>query len=645
MKLFKHSLLGKDDTDYRELLTFAIERGYFVHKDCATKEVKQFLNTKPSKRDLSSTFYKRWEDVKDLDRLEIFYHQILYYFTGINVNDYKGQTIETPDIFFQNLKPILPISAEEACAKCEQMLASGIALSKDTILSIFEVFDKCSYNDKINIDKIKNREARILAFKILEKLPTEVTEFLRYLVYLATDEFMLIKNTEFLAKIQKSNLDVSEMVKTFGVAKLATIYGRYKLIFMAFKHANKANITVMNQLTKKSQSKACKEAKAKGVYEDANYFQTLLSGTSKDQKLDEDKLKKKLTQLNNFKKIALLETVNMYLLKERESRVFLIRNSKVWVKPDVAKPEPDQKPNPNTKRKTKNTPTFPLKFKKYKTSKRPFVVGDEARLRNIYRIVYESLIESLRMKYSQTKEGKFRLPEKCTLTAPKSDKAFVGEYPYGSWLALEDANAIVGISWDENDNANDFDLSLVNMNSQKIGWNSEFKSKDSTILFSGDVVEPPGTELIYASDGFDFDSCVYVNLYRGKENPSFKFFVARERIEKKNITKNYMIDPNNIVFSTKVNMESTEMAVGFITSGRFIFTSLRSGNSRVSSGNKSSATLIKNTLQSQKCHLELKKILLDMGFSEDSNASMQTDQSSSVFTFDTKSDIIEFFRI
>ena len=64
----------------------------------------------------------------------------------------------------RGLKPILPITPEEACAKCEDMLSSGIALAKDTISAIFEVFDKCKY-DMLNINKIKNRVKNIMRAK------------------------------------------------------------------------------------------------------------------------------------------------------------------------------------------------------------------------------------------------------------------------------------------------------------------------------------------------------------------------------------------------------------------------------------------------------------------------------------------------
>ena len=450
MKLFGRALKGNDYPDYKSLLDLAVKKGYIVHESCNTNEVKQFLDTKPDRKDFTQTFYKTWTDIKEMSRYEQFVDQIVYYYTGFNPNNLVES--ELPKVLFENLKPILPITAEEACAKCEDMLASGIALAKDTIHAIFDIFDKCKY-EMLNINKIKNREARIIAFKRLNKIPTDPNEFLRYLIYLVTEDTMLIKNRETLSKITKSAIDVSALINSFGIAKLSSIYGRYKLIFMAFKHANKNNIACINKLTKKSKKSQNKSAK---LADDSNYFQTLLAVSGKEEEpLDEVKLGVKLTELNNYKKIALLETINMYLMLNQNYRVFTIRNSKIWVK---LSNKTEKKEDLKTKSTKKQVLTFPLPFKAYNTSKKPFALKNTDRLNKIYAIIYESLVANLRNKYLHANVKSFRLPEKCTLTAPKSEKAFIGEYPFGSSLSLTNSDLVIGISWDVEDNARDLDL-------------------------------------------------------------------------------------------------------------------------------------------------------------------------------------------
>jgi hypothetical protein len=182
-------------------------------------------------------------------------------------------------------------------------------------------------------------------------------------------------------------------------------------------------------------------------------------------------------------------------------------------------------------------------------------------------------------------------------------------------------------------------------NNMKIGWNSSFKDSKSKILFSGDIVHPPGTELFYADNGFNFDSGVYINLYGAIDESkpaSFKFYVASEKIDSDKMVKNYMINPNNVKFSTKITMESKEMLIGFLTSEKFIFSTFRSNDSRVSRGNKYSAKLIEFNLAAQKCHLDLRKLLVDAGFHE--TKIDLYNETEDYFKFDSKSDIIGFFQ-
>ena len=61
VKLFNRTLPGNDFSNYRDLLEYAILKGYFVHESCNRQSVRDFLATKPSKTDFASTFYKKWE--------------------------------------------------------------------------------------------------------------------------------------------------------------------------------------------------------------------------------------------------------------------------------------------------------------------------------------------------------------------------------------------------------------------------------------------------------------------------------------------------------------------------------------------------------------------------------------------------------
>ncbi len=147
MKLFGRALEGNDycDGNYKTLLEIGVKKGYLVHEKCMTIQVKQFLESKPDRKDFTETFYTKWAEVSSMSRLEQFIDQIRYYYSGglVKPESSTNSSNELPTVLLENLKPILPITSEEACAKCEDMLASGIALAKDTIKAIFDVFDQC----------------------------------------------------------------------------------------------------------------------------------------------------------------------------------------------------------------------------------------------------------------------------------------------------------------------------------------------------------------------------------------------------------------------------------------------------------------------------------------------------------------------
>ena len=88
-------------------------------------------------------------------------------------------------------------------------------------------------------------------------------------------------------------------------------------------------------------------------------------------------------------------------------------------------------------------------------------------------------------------------------------------------------------------------------------------------------------------------------------------FLASEKIN--NMQKNYMVDPNNILFTVDMVMDSKEKSLGVITGEKFILAQFRTGNGRVSTR---SITDLYTTyaLSILDCYLNLKDVLTDAGF-------------------------------
>jgi hypothetical protein len=551
IKLFNKAFKG-NDISFSELNNIAMKLGYLIHPDCCTIEVLNFLKEQPI--NYNSTFYKSWEDIISKNRFELYLDQIRHYSStyGTDFQDEPwtpNNNIKT--ISFKDFKVINPITIEEVNKRCCKMLYSGIAINSETLLMIIPLITD------IEISKIKNKESLMYFCKTTNTLPDNNVEFVRYLIYLATNKTLLIKDKETINTLNQSNLNITQMINSFGIEKVSEVFFRFKPIFLALEKGNESTINKLRKLANQYH----KPMKI-------GYFEAILSDTSLINSLPE-----KLKECNNFKKIQLLQTISIRH-KELDLKFFGIRNGKLWIKEE----------------KSKYLQQYGM----------------------IYDIIYKSLINSLKSKATSIK-----IPQGINITLPISAKSFIGNYPLGTSFDLSDKDAIVGIHWDKNSGCNDLDLSLTDISGNKIGWNSNYKNDNNSIVYSGDVTSPnpEAVELMYASNGFK-PSIVKVNLFSGDNNSKFKLFLATENII--DMKKNYMVNPNNILFSIDCVIDSKEKSVAVITENKLILAQFRTGN-RIVSGDSITNKYIDYSLQTQDCYLDLKTVLNDAGFTINNN--------------------------
>jgi hypothetical protein len=459
-----------------------------------------------------------------------------------------------PEIIpYSTYKIILPITKEECIERCEKMLFSGIALKQETIEDVLTLLDGFKY--VIDIEKVKNKEAKMFLCKKFGVLPSDPVEMVRFLVYDVTGKTLLIKDKVTIFTIKNSKIDICKNVEKFGYDKLSEVFFRFKPIFLAFK-GNKANNKCINKLRKL----ATKNHKPLAL----GFFEKLLATEQ-----DLEKLMEKLANVNNFKKVLLLQTINIRL-KETDMRSFGIRNGKLYMK--------------------------------YNT-----ICANKPYLCKVYAIIYQSLINSLKEKACV-----INIPQGVNITIPTSEKSFIGNYPIGTSFDFNKTDCIVGINWKNVDGARDLDLSLMSIDGKKYGWNANFTNERNSIIYSGDMTyaEPEATELFYAGKGFT-PAIVKVSMFSGSPNSKFKMFLASEKIG--NIQKNYMVDPNNVLFTVDMEMDSNEKSLGVLTGEKFILAQFRTGRGRVST---SSITDLYTTyaISILDCYLNLKDVLTDAGF-------------------------------
>jgi hypothetical protein len=553
IKLTNRALVG-NDISFKVITELAYKVGYVVDPRCCTNAVQDYLNTRPM--DYNSTFYKTWNKVANSSRFEIWIDQIKSYIANyiLNVQYVPNKGSEQPE--FTDLKVILPITQKEVNEICCGMLYTGISLSEDTLNMILEVITD------VDIEKVKNKEAMMSLHKKFGTVPKDNVEFVRFLVFLATNKTLLIKDKATLAALKVASIDLPKLIEDFGIEKLAEVFFRFKPIFLSLGKI-KGNKVVVNRLRRLA-DKYHKPMKV-------GFFESILS----NPKLIVD-LPNRLKECSNYKKVLLLQTIKIRQ-KELEMQFFLVRNNKIWAK----------------EKKTINKEYYSV----------------------IYSIIYQSLVDSMSKKACEIK-----LPKGVDLALPTSEKSYVGIFPIGTSFDLVGKDTILGIHRLKENAYGWLDFSLNSTNNDKIGWNANFKDEESNIMFSGDICDwnrsKEVAELYYCANGFKENYILKVNDYNKQGNIPFKFFIAQEAIDTNSERfkeRNYMVDPNNIKFLIDLVIEGGEQSIGVITPEKLILAKFRTGSKEIA-GVSITNRYAKYAEDIKDCYVNLKQVLTDAGF-------------------------------
>lgn len=561
LRLFGKEIKGCDKlVDFATVNKQSLIKGYLVTTDACTSDVIDYLDT--ISINPNATFYKDWKDVISKDRFELFIDQIKHYASTYGTNFTEEAYV--PNDGAENLPPmdnikiIDTISKSEAIEKLEKMIYSPMAMAQETVNDILSLTKKLSI--KVDIEKVSNKELKMLLCDTLGIVPLNAEEFIRFLIYKATGKTLLIKSKEVIKEITNSGIQLSKYITKENIDNISSVFYRFKPIFLAFKHCNKENAKTVNALRKL----AIKFHQPKRESFWANCFSHSLP-----------EILKKADELNNFKKISL---INECFSKIHENgtiaKPYLIRNGKMFV--------------------TEHTNS-------YKNEK----------IRGIASILTDSLLKSLK-----SKACKVKLDKNVELALPTSEKTFIGNYPIYSSIAM-DNDTIVGIYWRENWGARDLDLSYIDSGGHaKIGWNANFTNNN--VVFSGDMTSanPEATELLYFKKKIDSNDSgiIHVNNFSGKDNSEYNLFVAKEKIAMNNWKTGYMCDPNNIIFQSRDKMDSKEKSIAIIANSKLYIASLRTGSKIVSSSNKYTTQYADYIKDNIKNHLTLSEVLCSAGF-------------------------------
>ena len=138
----------------------------------------------------------------------------------------------------------------EIINKIVELGTSGIALKQETLNDIMTVLKNLD-GSIIKAEEIKNRELKALLYDYYGVVPSEPVEFLRHLISKLTNESLIIKNKYLIDKIKASNGKFLDELLKKAPNDLASIFFRYKPLFLAMKSISN-NKTFFNQLRKKA---------------------------------------------------------------------------------------------------------------------------------------------------------------------------------------------------------------------------------------------------------------------------------------------------------------------------------------------------------------------------------------------------------
>lgn len=499
------------------------------------------------KEDLVKTFYYNLEDVLNKSELELFFDQIFHYMTTYGTDFQMKMFHQNPLLDKKEIKDVtdkivfIPSMTEsEFREELVSILKSPIALSNDLIEDIFSYISVAFL--EIDLKDIQNKDF-LRYYKINKKIIENIEDIITAINYETTGNFYNVKASNLFCK-NESFISLPKYIgkyikhlKEDELKKYAKSFNRNKKVWITIKKFfnDKKISKKINRISKLS--KKLHQPKIALNFQrvselSLNEFSTTIS------KLDFGNLLK-IGKYLKTKQLALIDK------KEEFPLIVRVRNGKSFI----------------TFSKTKNVDFLFGKFE-------------------LLKVEIKKRLTSFLIKNNISLQNNGGVD----LALPINEKQFVGNFPFGTKLKIEEENLFVGISWVGNEI--DFDLSAVSLKN-KIGWNGNYRNSD--LFFSGDITSAPNgaTELIFTRELND-EYVINVNLFRGKNSKNnFKFFIGNADLRNNSDFKKSIediVDVEKIRFNYPFSLteQEREMKIGFLNEEGFYFTNFNS-NKNVSS--------------------------------------------------------------
>lgn len=508
------------------------------------------------------------EERKNSDPFELIQKQILHYIEVYGLGMPGLFNLEVTNGKIVVLANIRGVTKKELGEMIRKVLYANAPIRE--LADLIEIIR--FYSVSYDLKKVQNNEARIRLYRDGDQF-TSGDDAVRYIVFKATNDTLLIKSKKVLAGVKANASRIPVTFLYQHEQELAQVWNRHKRIIMSLK--NRETKSAINYISRLSKTMHVPVIPAINK----TFIAKALTGEIKGKGMI-TALREKITLRDKFKFLNLIEWRTL----GRSDDVFVIRNGRAHV-------ENDRK------------------------------VWNRDHLDKLAGVVLASIEEDL----AHLKGKKILLDRNVDYGLPISQKQMLGNLPFGTEVSVDGDTIVSGVYWHNDGGARDIDLSSIDLEGNRSGWGMfSGYDHDNAITFSGDVTDATNGAMEFITSEKDYDTPygLYANNFSPGEPGAEVTLVVGNQVSRhigktrQGNQQQWIDDP---VVRETFKMASKEVSMGFVREGKFVVYSLLTSNSRVSGGEVARRLIAKALAPTW----TVKRLLTNLGIDFTTDASMK----------------------
>lgn len=453
-----------------------------ILKSISVKVLNNIINTAEkyygiSNGMINSTFFQTLDQNINTPTYMRMYMQALNYlqtYGGVNVTSHEtvqfGSNRQLDDSvkldLQQNFTMIAAFTTEELEQKVQSLFYSGMALESKDVEDLIYLISKL--NLKIEISKVKNREAMMKLSKELDLYPANPDMFMNYIYSLVTDDTMLVKNEQaylrFNARLDFTNDFVYSLMHEYdnnpATPSLRSLVNRYHKMFLILRKnaPSKEERRFYNRIMRQGKN-------TKKTYRQKGILDQLPEYIKGEVSFNEKQILNALSNASTYK----LARIYTYLVnldkKDKNGSLYRIRNGKSYY---VAG--------------NKTVDHYFSSLFSFKS-----VIDNKVIKDLVSKIVNELFQRGQHAFADNDNKTVYYIPGGLYYSIPTSGKQFTGnipDYTNFDFQLTGDERLGVGIHWDKQA---DLDLHAVTLDGDTFGWNTDWLDDNTKVVYSGDM--------------------------------------------------------------------------------------------------------------------------------------------------------------